>query len=97
MKQEDKLNFVQAMEKEIEDNESRDHWSIVEQWSVPDTAKPIRAIWSFKQKRQPDGTLLKHKAHLCAHGGMQTWGTNYLETYSLVVNMITVHLILLIA
>ena len=97
MKQEDKLDFVQAMEKEIEDHQSRDHWSIVERSSLPDTAKPIRAIWSFKRKRRPDGTLLKHKARLCAHGGMQTWGTNYWETYSPVVNMITVRLILLIA
>ena len=76
MKQEDKLNFVQTMEKEIEDHESRDHWSIVERLSVPHTAKPIRAVWSFKRKQQPDGTLLKHKSRLCAHGGMQTWGTN---------------------
>ena len=97
MQEEDKLNFVKAMEKEIEDHESRDHWSIVERSSVPDTAKPIRAIWSFKRKRRPDGTLLKHKARICAHGGMQTWGTNYWETYSPVVNMITVCLILLIA
>ena len=97
MNQEDKLNFVQAMEKEIEDHQSLDHWSIVERSSVPDTAKPICAIWSFKQKQRPDGTLLKHKARLYAHGGMQKWGKNYWETYSPVVNMITVRLILLIA
>ena len=29
MKQEDRLDFVAAMEKEIEDHESRKHWSIV--------------------------------------------------------------------
>ncbi len=64
---------------------------------MPHTAKSIRAIWLFKRKRQRDGTLLKHKARLCAHGGMQTWGRNYWETYSPVLNMITVRLILLIA
>ena len=68
------------MEKETED---QDQWSIEEQLSVPDTAKPIGAIWSFKRRRRQNGALLKHKARLCAHGGMQTWGTNYRETYSL--------------
>jgi hypothetical protein len=65
--------------------------------TVPKTAKPIQAIWSFKRKQRPDGTLVKHKARLCAHGGMQQWGTNYWETNSPVANMVTVCLILLLA
>jgi hypothetical protein len=48
--------------------------------------KPIMSIWSFKCKQYPDGTLNKHKARLCAHGGMQTWGENYWEMYASVVN-----------
>jgi hypothetical protein len=44
-----------------------------------------------------DGTLNKHKARLCANGGMQTWGQNYWETYALVVNWASVQLILAIA
>ena len=52
------------------------------------------AIWSFKRKRKPDGLLLKHKARLCAHGGQQRWGGSYWETYSPVVNMLTVRLLL---
>ena len=97
MKQEDRLDFVAAMEKEIEDHESRKHWSIVKRSSLPKDAKPIKAIWSFKRKRRPDGTLLKHKARLCAHGGMQQWDNNYWETYSPVVNMLSVRLLLSIA
>jgi hypothetical protein len=81
------------MEKETEDH---DHWSIEERSSVPDTAKPIGAIWSFKQKQQQNVTLLKHKVCLCAHGGTQTW-KELLEKYSPVVNMITVSFILSIA
>jgi hypothetical protein len=52
---------------------------------------------SFKSEQRPDGPLVKHKARLCAHGRIQQWGTNYWETYSPVVNMVTVHLILLLA
>ena len=59
-------------------------------------AKTIRAIWLFKRKRFPDGWLNKHKARLCAHGGMQKWGDKYWETYSLVINMLSVRLLLAI-
>jgi hypothetical protein len=34
---------------------------------------------------------------MCAHDRMQQWGTNYWETYSPVVNMVKVHLILQLA
>jgi hypothetical protein len=97
MKQEDKMSFVEAMEKGINDHESRNHWYIVHRDTLPAKAKPIKAIWSFKRKRAPDGSLLKHKARMCAHGGMQQWGDSYWETYSPVVNMLTVRLILAIA
>ena len=56
--------------------------------------KTIQAIWSFKCKRYPDGTLNKHKAQLCVHGGMQQWGVSYWEAYSPVVNMLIVRLLL---
>ena len=55
------------------------------------------AIWSFKRKRYPDGTLNKHKARLCAHGGQQQWGINYWETYSPVVNWVSVRFLLIIS
>ena len=71
MKQEDKMSFVDAMEKEILDHKNGEHWSIVHHNTLPNKARPIKAIWSFKRKRNPDGELLKHKARLCAHGGMR--------------------------
>ena len=96
MKQEDKMSFVDAMEKEILDHKNGEHWSIVHRNTLPNKARPIKAIWSFKRKRKPDGELLKHKASLCAHRGMQKWGDSYWETYSPVVIMLTVRLILAI-
>ena len=97
MKQDDKLAFVDAMEKEISNHEKGGHWSIVHRDTLSNNARPIKEIWSFKRKRKPDGELLKHKARLCAHGGMQKWGDSYWETYSPVVNMLYVRLILAIA
>ena len=51
--------------------------------------KTVRSVWSFKRKHRPDGSLLKHKARICVHGGMQTYGENYWDTYAPVVNWIS--------
>ena len=39
---------------------------------------------------------MKYKARLCAHGGQQEYGINYWDTYSPVVNWISVRLLLII-
>ena len=77
LKQDDKNEFIKAMIKEVVDHESRDHWTVMLRRDKPVQDKTIMAIWSFKRKRNPDGTISKYKARLCAHGGMQTWGVNY--------------------
>ena len=59
--------------------------------------KTIQSIWAFKWKRLPDGTLNKHKARLCAHGGMQQWGVTYWEKYAPVVNWINIRFLLVMA
>jgi hypothetical protein len=94
MKEPDANCFIEAMQKEVQDHESRNHWEIVPGSSIPSGMKTIQAIWSFKHKRYPNGSLNKHKACLCAHNGMQQWGVSYWETYSPVVNMLTVRLLL---
>jgi hypothetical protein len=94
MQQPDSAQFIKAMSNKIEDHESHHHWEIVRQNTIPPRHKTIQAIWSFKRKRFPNGTLNKHKARLCPHSGMQQWGVSYWEMYSPVVNMLTVHLLL---
>jgi hypothetical protein len=77
MTQEDAHLFVEAMQKVVGDHEMQNHWTKVHCSTVPKTAKPIQAIWSFKHEQHPDGTLVKRKARLCDDGGMQQWGINY--------------------
>ena len=60
MKQEDKMSFVEAMEKEISDHEAGCQWSVVHRDTLPNKARPIKSIWSFKRKRKPESELLKH-------------------------------------
>jgi hypothetical protein len=88
------MTFVKAMVNEVDDHKKRDHWTCMRHSDMPANTKTIMSIWSFKCKRFPDGTLKKHKACLCAHGSMQTWGTNYWETYAPVVNWASVCLLL---
>ena len=90
MKQDDKTDFIKAMMTELMEHESRNHWTVIQRSNLPLEAKTILAIWSFKRKRFPDGRIMKYKARLCAHGGMQKWGVDYWETYSPVVNWVTV-------
>ena len=97
MRETDYHEFVKAMVKEVDDHESRNHWTVMQCCNMPSDTKTIMSIWSFKRKRYPDGMLNKHKARLCAHGGMQTWGQNYWETYAPVVNWASVRLILAIS
>ena len=56
--------------------------------------KIIKSIWPFKRKRSPTGKIIRHKARICAHGGMQRWGEGYHETYSPVVNWLSVRFLL---
>ncbi len=85
------------MLKESSEHENRKHWEVIPRSEIPPGVKAIQAIWSFKRKRFPDGSLNKHKAQLCAHGGMQQWGVNYWETYAPVVNWISVRFLLVLS
>jgi hypothetical protein len=60
--------------------------------NMPIGAKTIMAIWSFKLNHYPDGSLNKHKACLCAHGGQQTWGQD-----AFVVTWASVQLLFIVA
>jgi hypothetical protein len=97
MKQVDKEQFIEAMEKEIMDHCTRGHWEIVPISSVPRGNRPIMAVWAMKRKRDPAGEIIKWKARLCAHGGQQTYGVNYWDTYAPVVSWTSVRLVFIIA
>ncbi len=60
---------------------------------MPCGNKVIPAIY---QKRYVDGSLKKHKARLCAGGHQQEYGVNFFDTYSPVVQWMTVCLMLVL-
>ena len=96
MEAEDREDFKKAMVKEVDDLTKTHVWRLVPKTEVPKDARLIRLIWSFKRKRNPLGELLKHKARLCVHGGMQRKGIDYWHTYAPVVNWSTVRMVLIL-
>jgi hypothetical protein len=68
----------------------------MERKDLPISTKTIMAIWSFKCKQFLDGTLNKHKARLCAHGGQQTWGQDNWDTYAPMVTWASVRFLLIV-
>ena len=91
--QPDRLGFVNAMRKEIGAHEIDKHWNLVRIREL-NGKKNIMSIWSFKRKIDSYGRLIKQKARLCTHGGMQQWRINYWETYYPVVNWMFVRAML---
>jgi hypothetical protein len=53
--------------------------------------------WVYKIKRKSDGSLDRYKAHLVAKGFKQQYGVNYEETFSPVVKLATIRVILSLA
>ena len=57
----------------------------------------MNAIWSYRRKRRPDGSLLKYKCCLCADGSQQIFGIDFWETYSPVVQWSSVCMMLILS
>ncbi len=96
-KQDDKEDFEAAMTKEIDTMFNKDIYQLHPRQDVPRGKRVLPAIWSFRRKRTPDGTVYKHRARLCAHGGRQIEGIDYEETYAPVVSWTTVRFLFILS
>jgi hypothetical protein len=57
LREEDQKQFFKAMEVKLADHEFHNHWTLMDCKDLPIRTKMIMAIWSYKHKRFPDGTL----------------------------------------
>ena len=63
----------------------------------PNEVKPISCKWAYKIKTRPDGSVERYNAQLVARGFSQQYGLDYEETFSSVVKITTVRVLLALA
>ncbi|KAG8478760.1 hypothetical protein CXB51_028634 [Gossypium anomalum] len=68
-----------------------------ELYSLPLSRKAIGCKWLFKIKKNPNGTINRRKARLVAKGCSQVPGYDFTGTFSLVVKLTTIRVILYVA
>ncbi len=94
LKDKDKHLFEEDMKCEVHDLLKTGTVEVVLRSTLPSALKILPTIWSFRRKRAPDWSILKHKARLYPHGGKQIEGEHFWETYAPVINWRTVRLVL---
>ncbi|XP_019435884.1 PREDICTED: uncharacterized protein LOC109342338 [Lupinus angustifolius] len=83
-----------AIQKELSALNENGTWTLT---TLPSTKKAIGCKSVFKIKYKADGSIERHKARLVAKGFTQTEGIDYLETFSPVIKMTTIRVILPLA
>ena len=88
---ENKDQWVNAMNDEIESLKAHGVWELVEPLK---DSKIVGSKWVFKAKRDVNGEFERCKAQLVAQGCSQHFGQDYDETFSTVVRFESVRLLL---
>ena len=50
LQENDRVMFIEATLRELDDHNSRDHWKFMDRDQMPKNTKTIMSIWSFKRK-----------------------------------------------
>ncbi|CAJ2665920.1 unnamed protein product [Trifolium pratense] len=87
-------NWTNAIKAELSALMHTNTWNLAH---LPAHKRAIGCKWIFKLKLHADGTVERYKARLVAKGFTQTEGLDYLETFSPVVKMTTIRLLMAIA
>ncbi|OWZ10427.1 putative mitochondrial protein [Phytophthora megakarya] len=95
LKSSKRKKWKQAMELEIEAHMINGTWRLVER--PRDGSNILSSTWVFRVKRDEKGKVGRYKAQLAVCGCKQKYGVDYLETYSPVVRIDTVRLLLILA
>ena len=84
MKEKDKKHFLQAMEKELEENFENNNFEVVHKSQVPEDATILPSVWQLRRKRHiQTGKIKKYKARINIDGSKMIHGKHYSFTYAL--------------
>lgn len=89
-----KVQWLTAMQEEIEAHENNDTWCIVD---LPAGKTAIGGKWVFKAKTGADGEIERYKARYVAQGFSQKYGEDYDEVFAPVVSITTFRVLLSLA
>jgi hypothetical protein len=98
MREPDKEEFLQAMQKEVTDQSNNGNFLITHRSRVPKGATVLPAVWQMKRKRYiRTRKVKKYKARLNIDGSRMKKGIHYDETHAPVVKWNSLRLILTLA
>ncbi|KAE9301204.1 hypothetical protein PF008_g22824 [Phytophthora fragariae] len=86
MRSERAVKWKVAMEEEIGALEDNETWELMKK---PDRVKVLHSKWVFKTKKHADGSVERYKGRLVACGNEQSYGVDYTDTFSAVLDVTT--------
>lgn len=87
-------DWKKAINEELDSLSRNKTWTLTQ---LPADRKAIKSKWVFRKKSGPDGKITRFKARLVAKGCDQRYGIDYQETFSPVVRMDSIRLMIAIA
>lgn len=85
------LEWVESMKDEISSCIDKLTWELRR---LPHGVSPISLKWVFKLKLNLDGSIKRYKSRLCVRGFLQKEGVHYTETFSPVVKMNVIRMLI---
>ena len=86
--------WIRAMNEEFNALLQNKTWTLVPR---PSHSKSIGCKWIYRIKHNPDGSIERYKARLVAKGFNQQEGVDYHETFSPLVKIVTIRLLITLA
>ena len=98
IRQPDRAHFIEAMEKEISDNNQNDNFQLVHRSTIPTGCTVLPSVWQLRRKRHLDtGKIKKYKARINVDGSRMIKHKHYDQTYSPVASWAIIRLLMTIA
>ena len=98
MRQKDAAKFIEAMDKEWNDQLENGNFTIIHRSEVPEGATILPAVWQMKRKRDiRTRQIKKYKARLNLDGSKMVYGKHYDQTYAPVASWNSIRTLLTVS